>query len=83
MNDEFCICGERWIKVFNTLMHSDCYYCPSCDKIYEPTVREITRDALAVMYIPDKFDQIKRFALRKDALNKVTYNDLKRLGYIQ
>lgn len=82
MNDDFCVCGNKWIKVFNTVLCFNCYYCPSCDKVYKPTVIEVPREELSEMFAGDRFDKIKEFALISEARKKVTPYDLERMGYL-
>ena len=82
MTDEYCVCGHVWVKVFNTMLYSDCYYCPNCDKVFAVTVREVTREEFEETYVSDRFEQIKKHALFKQAKRKITPDDLKKLGYL-
>lgn len=81
MDDKHCPCGNSWIRVPPSTLFSDCYYCPHCDKIYQPTVREVTRKHFIKNYQTDRFNQIKRLALIVEAKKNVTKEDLIKLGY--
>jgi len=82
MNDDYCNCGERWTKVFNTTLYSDCYYCHACDKIYELQAVEVPKAKLEVMYSSDRFSDIRNLAKIIEAKKKVTPDDLVKLGYL-
>lgn len=73
--------GNKLIAVKNTVLFSDCYYCPSEDKIYEETLTEVRRERFS-NFSSDRFEEIKQLALIKEARNKVSKTDLKKLGYL-
>ena len=83
MEDNYCYCGQPWTKVFNTTLYSDCYYCHSCDKIYELTATEVTKKRFKNHFTSDRFSQIKRYAKIVEAKKKVTNDDLVKLGYLE
>lgn len=83
INDKYCPCGNSWIRVPSSTLFGDCYYCEKCDKIFQPTVKELTRDWFKENYVSDRFEQIKRLAKIVDARSKVTNNDLIKLGYLE
>ena len=78
----FCPLGHSWIFVGSTTLYSDYYYCPKCDKIYSPTVREVTEDEVSEQFISKRYDQMKEYALILKAKERVTKGDLIKLGYI-
>jgi len=82
MNDETCVCGNNWTEVFNTLMYSDCYFCTHCNKVYAPSVREVTQEEFKEKFNSDRFQEIKTFAKIKEAKRKITKEDLIKLGYL-
>lgn len=82
MKDKYCVCGNEWTQVFNTTLYDDCYYCQHCDKVYKTTVIEVPRVEFQEQYSSDRFGQIKKYALIKEAMKKVSHDDLMKLGYL-
>ena len=82
MKSEICVCGNNWTEVFNTLLYSDCYFCTHCNKLYAPSVREVTKEEIDERFNSDRFNAIKTFAQIKEAKKKITKEDLIKLGYI-
>ena len=80
IDDKYCPCGNSWIRVPNSTLFSDCYYCPHCDKIFQPTVKEVTKKWFSENFSSDRFQQIKNLALIVDARKKVSKEDLVKLG---
>ena len=83
MNDEFCICGQGLIEVFNTTLFQDCYYCPYCDEVYILKITKVPKSYFKKVFTSDRFNDIKRFALIKQAKKRITYDDLVKLGYLK
>lgn len=75
--------GNELIEVFNTTLFSDCYYCPKEDKIYANKLVEITLEYFHNNFMTDRFEDIKQLALLKKAKEKVTKDDLIKLGYYE
>lgn len=82
IDDRFCPEGHKWTRLKRSLTFGDCYFCFECDKIYEPTVREVTKEWITENYYTDRFNDIKNLALFKEAYKKVTAEDLKKLNYL-
>lgn len=82
MKDKYCPQGHRWIFVSNTMLYSDFYYCPECDKIYEPTVRELTKKEVNEQFSSDRYAKMKDYANILKAKDLVTPDDLRKLGYL-
>ncbi len=82
MKDDYCYCGNKWTEVFNTTLFSDCYYCHTCDKIYEMKAVEVTKDDFKRAFNCDRFNEIKNYAKIVEAKKNITNDDLKRLGYL-
>ena len=74
--------GNYLIEVFNTSLFSDCYYCPKEDKIFENRLKEIKKEYFDKNFSSPRFEQIKQYALFKEALKKVKISDLEKLGYL-
>lgn len=74
--------GNELIEVFNTTLFADCYYCPKEDKIYVEKLSEVTKDYFKEQFYTNRFEQIKQYALIKKAKEKVTKEDLIKLGYL-
>lgn len=83
LNDKYCPRGHNWIRVPSSLLFSDCYYCEACDKIFEPTVKEVTKKWFEKNFHSDRFNEIKDLAKLIEAKNKVTKADLIKLGYLE
>ena len=72
IDDEFCPEGHEWIKASSHISRHY-YYCENCDKIYVPAVTE---------YKGRKKEELIETAKIFAAKEKVSYNDLKKLGYV-
>ncbi len=83
IDDKFCPDGHKWIRVGSTLLYSDCYYCKQCDKIYEPSVKEVPKAYFKKTFSTDRFNGIKKLALMLEARDKVDVEDLVKLGYLK
>ena len=75
MEDRYCPCGNSWIRVPKSTLFGDCYYCPDCDKIYQPLIVDVSKN-----FSSERFKQIKNLALIFDARQKVSKEDLIKLG---
>lgn len=82
INNEFCPRGHKWIFIGSSLLYSGYYYCPKCDKIYKPTVREVTKEEIENNFNNRRYNEMKDLAKYIEARKKVTKNDLKKLGYL-
>ena len=74
--------GNYLIEVFNTTLFEDCYYCPVEDKIFVLKLKELKKEYFNKFFSSPRFNQIKTLALIKEAKNKVTKEDLIKLGYL-
>jgi len=83
LDDTYCPKKHKWTFVSSSLLYSDCYYCPVCDKIWEPTVKEVPKKWFEENFSTDRFGDIKRLAERIEAMKKVTKDDLVKLGYLK
>jgi hypothetical protein len=83
LDDRYCPEGHAWTFIPSNLLFSDCYYCKTCDKIYEPTVKEVTKEWFAEHFNSDRFNDIKQRAQFLEAKEKVNLSDLIRLGYLK
>jgi hypothetical protein len=83
IDDRFCPKGHKWIRHNASLLFSDCYYCKDCDKIFIPTVKELTKEWFEKNYNSRRFEEIKQDCFRSEAMNKVTKDDLVKLGYLK
>lgn len=82
IDDTYCPCGKKWIRVKSSLKFSDYYYCEKCDKIFTPTVEEKTQEWFDKNYISDRRTELIDLARMVEARSKVTNEDLKKLGYL-
>ena len=82
MNNEVCPKGHNVTRVFNTVLYADCYFCHECDKVYELTATEVTKEYFKKMFNSDRFNEIKQYAKIVDAKKRVTMDDLIKLGYL-
>jgi len=82
IDDRFCPKGHSWVRVNSSFIFSDCYYCEKCDKIYQPTVKEVSKKWFKNNFNSDRFEEIKQLALIIKAKEKVTKEDLQKLGYL-
>jgi len=83
LDDTYCPCGEKWTFVPASLSFGDYYFCKKCDKIFRPTIEELTKDWFFETFKSyNKYDDLKKLASIVEARKKVTLDDLKRLGYI-
>lgn len=82
IDDTFCPCGNSWIRVPNSTLFSDCYYCSHCDKIFQPTIKEVPKKWFDKNFSSPRFEQIKNLALIIQAKSKVKKEDLEKLGYL-
>lgn len=73
--------GNELIEVFNTTLFADCYYCPKEDVIFIEKLVEVSKQYFKDNFYTNRFEDIKRFALLKEAKQKVTKEDLIKLGY--
>lgn len=83
INDDYCPKGHKWTFVGATTLFSDCYYCKECDKIYQPTVKEVTKEWFKKNFHTDRYNDIKYYASVLDAREKVKNEDLIKLGYLK
>lgn len=82
INDTYCPKGHKWIFVPSSLLFSDCYYCKACDKIYQPTVKEVTKKYFEENFNTDRFNDIKEFAEFIEAKEKIRREHLVKLGLL-
>lgn len=83
MRDLYSPDGNELIEVFNTTLFSDCWFCPKEDKVYVQKLTEVPKQHFKENYYTNRFEQIKRFALIQKARQKVTKEDLIKLGYYE
>jgi hypothetical protein len=76
IDDRYCPSGHKWTRLKANLVFSDCYFCFNCDKVYQPTVQEVTKEWFKENYNTDRFNDIKQMARVKEAFKKVTHEDL-------
>jgi hypothetical protein len=82
MNDKYCPCGNNWTKLPDNLTFQECYYCGSCDKVFIPTVKELTKEWFKEHYNSDRFSEIKELAKIIEARKKITKEQLIKLGLL-
>lgn len=82
IDDTYCPCGEKWVRVKSSLNFSDYYYCEKCDKIFTPTVEEKTKEWFEENFASDRRTELINLARIVEARAKVTTADLKKLGYL-
>jgi hypothetical protein len=75
---EFCPLGHRVLHVPDSLLGPESWYCPDCDKLYQPVlqVADLSR------FPPERAQEIKELALILEARRNVTKGDLIKLGYL-
>lgn len=83
INDIHCPRGHVWTFIPDSTLFQDCYYCRVCDKIYAPTVKEITKEWFDANYNTDRMQDLKKLAAIIDAKAKVKTSDLIKLGYLK
>ncbi len=72
--------GAYLIKVADTSLYHEYYYCETCDKIYVETLVEKTEEDFKEMFSTDRYNALKRLALFYKAKETITYDDLVQLG---
>ena len=82
IDDTYCTCGEKWIRVKSSFKFGDYYYCEKCDKIFTPTVEEKTKEWFEENFISDMRTELINLARIVEARAKVTNADLNKLGYL-
>jgi hypothetical protein len=82
IDDKYCHCGNKWIRVKSSLLFGDYYYCEKCDKIFTPTVEEKTKQWFDRNYNTDRRAELINLARITKARAMVTNADLKKLGYL-
>lgn len=82
IDDRYCPCGEKWIRVKSSFIFGDYYYCEKCNKIFTPTVEEKTKEWFEENFVSDRRTELINFARIVKARAKVTNADLKKLGYL-
>ena len=83
MNDEFCPKGHPITSVGSNSLYAPYHFCEKCDSIYISKLKEVRTGDLSMFSDPQKrMREMKEFAKFLAARQKVTKEDLKRLGYI-
>lgn len=83
MNHEFCPKGHPITSVGSNLLYAPYHYCEECDSIYISKLEEVRTGDFSMFSNPQKrMREMKEFAKFLAARQKVTKEDLKRLGYI-
>lgn len=82
INDTYCPCGKKWIRVESSLIFGDYYYCEKCDKIFTPTIEEKTKEWFEERFNTEKRTELINLARITKAREMVTNADLKKLGYL-
>lgn len=83
INDKYCPEGHSWLFLPSSLLFGDCYYCKSCDKIYRPSIEEVSKEWFKEHFVSDRFNQIKELSEVLEARKKVSTEDLIKLGYLK
>lgn len=83
IDDKYCPEGHKWTFCPSSLMFRDCYYCKNCDKVYGIRFLEITKKWFSEHYNSDRRSDIIHYAEMIDAREKVTNEDLIKLGYLK
>lgn len=83
MKDEFCPKGHPITCVGSNSLYSPYHYCEKCDSIYVSKLEQVRTGDLSMFSDPQKrMNEMKEFAKFLAARQKVTKEDLKKLGYI-
>ena len=72
IDDEFCPEGHYLVKASSHIVPVY-FYCETCNKAYVPTIVE---------YVGRKEEELIETGKVWAARSKVSYNDLKKLGYV-
>ncbi|MCX6217646.1 hypothetical protein [Spirosoma sp.] len=78
-----CPQGHQHIFLPESLLFEDCYYCPTCDEIYHVKLVKTGREFFAQHFSTDRFQELKDRALMQQARQKVSRDDLIKLGILQ
>ncbi len=79
---EYCPEGHKHIFLPASLLFEDCYYCKYCDEILHIKLVKTGREFFKEHFSGDRFEEIKQQALMQEARQKVTKDDLIKLGLL-
>jgi hypothetical protein len=80
INIEYCPCGSsELIEVENLILYNRYFYCPKCNKIYQKSIVELSKEEVNKNFYADRYSELIEYAKKKNAMKKVTFEDLKKL----
>ncbi len=75
-------CENEMVHNGDSILFSENWYCPKCDKIFVLELKELSKQWFKGQFNSDRFDDIRKFALIKEAEKKVTKEQLQELGLL-
>ena len=83
MEKKYCPEGHLWIEAKNTGLYLDYYFCPECNEIYTLSPVKRSKEEINRNFCSDRHTEMIQYAKNIQAIEKVTFEDLKKLGYLE